>query len=73
MKWYNHPADGSYAVNWTNQLTDVADWAKRPEILAGIPDIKGMLDQQKNVLHGATLQLSNQGWDVIHVYPNANQ
>jgi hypothetical protein len=69
----NHPADGSEAVNWTYKLTDVADWAKRPEVIVGIPLIKMRVDEQSKRVRGATLQLSNKGWDVGHLYWDANQ
>jgi len=73
VKWFNEPADGSMAVNWTYQLTDVPDWAKRPEAVAGIPQIKDRMEQQKKRVRGALLKLSNQGWDVSHIYWDANQ
>jgi hypothetical protein len=63
VKWFNHPEDNSMAVNWTYKMTDLVDWAKRPEIASAESDIHVRLDQAGKETRGALLKLSNTGWE----------
>jgi len=71
VKWFKLP-DGSYTVQWTYQVLDVADWAKRPEIATGVREIKWWVDQQKKEVYEAILVLSNKGWETRHVWRRVN-
>lgn len=64
---FTEPADTSGVrvsqVNYTYQVGDFPAWAKLPETLSAIPQLKADVESEKTPIKSAAmLQLTNNGW-----------
>jgi hypothetical protein len=65
LKWFSNPQNNSMTVNWTYKITDVADWAKRPDMASAESDIRITLADAGKKVYEAVLRLSNTGWECV--------
>lgn len=66
VKWEGPMKLGDYqeaSITYTYTVTNLADWAKRPDVQAAFPFVKGWLDGagDKGGKHG--IKLTSQGWE----------
>jgi hypothetical protein len=66
VKWEGPLKLGDYqevTVSHTYKITNLADWAKQPEVQSAFPEVKRMLDGagSKEIEHG--LVLTSRGWE----------
>jgi hypothetical protein len=68
IKWDEPMSLGSYTetnITYQYALSDVAPWAKRPDIQAAMPDIKKVIEEAETAEQTITVKLTNIGWEVI--------
>jgi len=66
VKWEGPIKLGDYQeadVTYTYNVTDVADWARRPEVQAAFPSIKNTLDAAGSNQARRAVKLTSQGWE----------
>ena len=66
VKWEGPMKLGDYqeaGITYTYQVNGVADWARKPEVLAAFPEIKSVLDGAGNRESKHVVKLTSQGWE----------
>ena len=66
MKWEGPLKLGDYQevlVTYTYQLTDIADWAKKPDVQAAFPMIKTTMEGAGSKEGKLRLKLTSVGWE----------
>lgn len=67
VKWKGPAVFGEYKIAWvyyTIKVTDVAEWATLPEVLAAFPTVKSTLHDDPNKVRQAFIDLTSEGWEV---------
>lgn len=50
-------------ITYTYKVNNLADWAKKPEVQAAFPVVKGILDGVGNKESKHAVKLTSQGWE----------
>jgi hypothetical protein len=67
VKWKGPAVFGEYKIAWvyyTVKVSDVADWALAPSILAAFPAAKSTLQDEPDKVRQVFIDLSSEGWEV---------